>query len=105
MNLYHWRSGCQSSDELVQGFLVIKACCYQSLVDIFAREANLRDLLEWPEMFSADILLGVVEDAHVLTSFYTESLIHQSEQLKYDESHKNKEETSFTSTIVKVNKS
>ena len=49
-------------------------------------------------MFSADILLGVVEDTHILTSFYTESLIHQSEQLKYYESDKNKVETIYLST-------
>lgn len=50
-------------------------------MDILAREANLRDLLERSEMFPADLLLSVVEDAHILTSFYTETLIHQSEQL------------------------
>ena len=50
-------------------------------MDIFTREANLRDLLEWAEMFPADLFLSVMEDAHILTSFYTETLIHQSEQL------------------------
>ena len=50
-------------------------------MDIFGREADLRDLLEWAEMFPADLLLSVMEDTHILTSLYTETLIHQSEQL------------------------
>ena len=59
---------------------MIEACCYQGLMNILTREAYLRDLLERPEMFPADILVGVMEDAHILTCLYTETLIHQSEQ-------------------------
>ena len=50
-------------------------------MDILTREPYLRNLLEWPEMFPADILVGVMEDADILTSLYTKTLIHQSEQL------------------------
>ena len=70
----------RSSYQLVQGFLVIEACCYQGLVNINARKTNLRNLLEGAEMFSADLLLRIVEDTHVLAGLYTITLIHQPGQ-------------------------
>ena len=73
----------RSSDELLQGGLVIKAGGYECLVNLLAREPNLSQLLEGYQVFPASLLLGVVERRYILAGLNTEALINQSANIKY----------------------
>ena len=51
-------------------------------MDLFAREANLCQLLEGPQVFPAGFLLGVVERGHILAGLNTEPLVNQPANMK-----------------------